>query len=158
MSCRLRDRSQTCAIRHNTAESAVWRCLIRATFKQEIRLAKTGSEEESVSERFRGVRPIVALAPLIFLILSCGTESVVAIGAGLATFVHTDQLPTDYVAEYASGKQCNLLKSLQDGGPMCRDSFERRIVDKPVYCYRTIGLPTCYATPDPYGTGANPIR
>ena len=41
---------------------------------------------------------------------------------------------------------------------MCRDSFERQIIEKPIYCYRTLGRPTCYATPDPYGTGAERIR
>ncbi len=109
-----------------------------------------------------GLRRIAFIAPLAamgFLVSSCGgPESVFALGAGLANFVHTDKLPTDYVAEYASGKQCNLLKSLDDGGPLCRDSFERQIIEKPIYCYRTIGQPTCYSTPDPYGSGARQIQ
>jgi hypothetical protein len=130
-----------------------------AAREQEIRLASIGGEEASVPGWFSAIRLPVVFAPIVMLaVASCGTESVIAIGAGLASFIHTDQVPTDYVAEYASGKQCNLLKSLEDGGPMCRDFFERRIIEKPIYCYRTIGEPTCYATPDPYGTGAVPIR
>ena len=80
------------------------------------------------------------------------------IDADLANFVHTDKLPTDYIAERASGNECNLLKSIEDSGPMCRDSFKREVIEKPIYCYRTLGQPTCYATPDPYGTGTKRIR
>lgn len=114
-------------------------------------------EDGDVKDFHRMPRLAFVLSTML-LVSSCGTESVIALGAGLANFIHTDQLPTDYVAERASKKQCNLLKSLEDGGPMCRDSFERRIIEKPIYCYRTIGKPTCYTTPDPYGTGASQIR
>lgn len=117
------------------------------------------SAGESVESQYQGrARPCLILASILFLLASCGTESVFLIGAGLANFVYTDKIPTDYIAEQASGKECNLLKAIEDGGPMCRDSFERHIVEKPVYCYRTLGRPTCYATPDPYGTGAERIR
>lgn len=116
-------------------------------------------EEETIESGSHGgsiFRPI--FAALLFLLASCGTESAFVLGAGLANFVYTDQVPTDYIAEFASGKQCNLLKAIQDGGPLCRDSFTRQIIEKPIYCYRTLGLPTCYATPDPYGTGARKIQ
>lgn len=122
-------------------------------------MAKTGSGGETAAVHLRGMKILVPVAAMAFLVASCGgTESVFALGVGLANFVHTDKLPTDYVAEYASGKECNLLKSIEDGGPMCRDSFERNIIERPIYCYRTIGQPTCYATPDPYGTGAQQIQ
>lgn len=115
--------------------------------------------EEVVESEFRGrAAPCLFLAAALFVIASCGTESVYVLGAGLANFVHTDKLPTDYIAERASGKQCNLLQAIEDGGPMCRDSFTRQVIEKPIYCYRTLGQPTCYATPDPYGTGAERIR
>ncbi len=115
--------------------------------------------DEAVESNHQGRRlSCLILVPLLLLLSSCGTESVYAVGAGLANFVYTDKIPTDYIAEQASGKQCNLLKSIEDGGPMCRDSFDRQIIEKPIYCYRTLGTPTCYATPDPYGTGAERIR
>ncbi len=124
----------------------------------EWRLEQTGAGE-AVESEFQGrARPCLILASILFLLTACGTESVYVIGAGLANFVHTDKLPTDYIAERASGKECNLLKSIEDGGPMCRDSFKREVIEKPIYCYRTLGQPTCYATPDPYGTGAERIR
>ncbi len=114
---------------------------------------------EAVESEYRGKGwPCMILASILLLVSSCGTESVYALGVGLANFVYTDKIPTDYLAEQASGKECNLLKSIEDGGPMCRDSFERQIIEKPIYCYRTLGQPTCYATPDPYGTGAERIR
>ncbi|MEX2617564.1 MAG: hypothetical protein WD767_15860 [Alphaproteobacteria bacterium] len=122
-------------------------------------MENTCPDGEAAAGNGRGIGILAPIAALAILAASCGgTESVFALGAGLASFVHTDKLPTDYVAEYASGKQCNLLKSLEDGGPLCRDSFERNIIEKPIYCYRTIGEPTCYATPDPYGVGARQIQ
>ncbi len=124
----------------------------------ERRLEQTCAEEAVESEYQGRARPCLILASILFLLTACGTESVYVISAGLANFVHTDKLPTDYIAERASGKECNLLKAIEDGGPMCRDSFKREIIEKPIYCYRTIGQPTCYATPDPYGTGAERIR
>lgn len=125
---------------------------------KETGLEQTGAEE-AVESIYKGRRwPCLLLIPILLVLNSCGTESVYALGAGLANFVYTDKIPTDYIAEHASGKQCNLLKSIEDGGPMCRDSFERQIIEKPIYCYRTLGQPTCYATPDPYGTGAERIR
>ncbi|NKB58945.1 MAG: hypothetical protein GKS00_21660 [Alphaproteobacteria bacterium] len=115
--------------------------------------------EEAVESEFQGrARPCLILASILFLLTSCGTESVFVLGAGLANFVYTDKVPTDYIAEAASGKECNLLQAIEDGGPMCRDSFEQQVIEKPIYCYRTLGQPTCYATPDPYGTGAERIR
>jgi len=110
---------------------------------------------ESESHGGRPFRPI--FAALLILLASCGTDSVFALGASLANFVHTDQVPTDYIAEYASGQQCSLLKAIQDGGPLCREPT-RQITEKPIYCYRTLGVPTCYATPDPYGTGAQKVQ
>ena len=131
---------------------------VRGPLHREIRLAGTGSVEEGGVRNFHRVRRLAVTLSILLLVSSCGAESVIALGAGLASFVHTDQVPTDYIAERASGKQCDLLKSLEYGGPLCRNTFERRIIEKPIYCYRTIGKPTCYATPDPYGTGATQIR
>ena len=124
----------------------------------EWRLEQTGAGE-GVESEFQGrARPCQILASNLFLLTACGTEYVYVIVAGLANFVHTDKLPTDYIAERAPGKECNLLKSIEDGGLMCRDNFKREVIEKPFYCYRTLGQPTCYATPDPYGNGAERIR
>ncbi len=81
------------------------------------------------------------------------------ISAQLASFIQSDKLPFDYLAEFASGKECRSIAAMRDGGPLCRDSFdEPRIYEKPIYCYRTIGTITCYSEPDPYKTNAEPVR
>ena len=49
----------------------------------------------------------------------------------------------------ASGQECNFLKSQKDGGPLCRDSFERVVYEPPLYCYRTLGEIACYDKRDP---------
>ena len=117
------------------------------------------SVEETIESEFHGgKRPCQILAVLLLLRASRGTESAYLLGAGLANFVYTDQVPTDYVARYASGKQCSLLTAIQDGGPLCRVSYTREIVQKPIYCYCKLGQPTWYSTPDPYGTGARKIQ
>jgi hypothetical protein len=92
----------------------------------------------------------IALAMSAALAAACGTPTTVYFGgAMLANFVYTDKLPTDYLAEFASGQECNFLKSQKDGGPLCRDSFERVVYEPPLYCYRTLGEIACYDKRDP---------
>ena len=112
-------------------------------------------------KRHRPIRAttVFAFIAFAFNLSACGgPESAYLIGASLANFIHTDRVPIDYVAEYASGQECNLLKSIEDGGPLCRKSFTRTVIEPPLYCYRTIGEPNCYVSPDPYKTGAQTIR
>lgn len=112
-----------------------------------------------VHRRPTSVKTVVAVTFLTFNLAACGgAESVYVIGASLANFIHTDRVPLDYIAEYASGQECNLLKSIEDGGPLCRKSFTRTVIEPPLYCYRTIGKPSCYVSPDPYKTGAQTIK
>jgi hypothetical protein len=124
---------------------------------EEIRLQRSSVEDSIESQTRGGRRSCQIFAVLLLLLASCGTQSAYLLGAGLANFVYSDQVPSDYVAEFASGKQCSLLKAIQDGGPLCRETATD-IVEKPIYCYRTLGQPTCYSTPDPYGTGARKIQ
>ena len=92
----------------------------------------------------------IALALGAALVAACGSPSTVYVGgAMLANFVYRDKLPTDYLAEFASGQECNFLKSQKDGGPLCRDSFERVVYEPPLYCYRTLGEIACYDKRDP---------
>ncbi len=95
----------------------------------------------------------------MFWAAACGTGSVYLITAQLASFITTDKLPFDYIAELASGKECRSVVAMRDGGPMCRDSFdEPRFYEKPIYCYRTIGTITCYSERDPFKTNSEHIR
>ena len=87
------------------------------------------------------------------LVTACGSLESFYLGSVLlANFVYTDKLPSDYVAEFASGEEeCNFLKAQKDGGPLCRETFDRVVFERPLYCYRTLGKIACYEKPDPYG-------
>ena len=95
----------------------------------------------------------------LMAIWACGTSSFLVMSSSMANFIQTDKLPTDYVAEWASGKECRTLAAMKDGGPLCRKSFEPpRVYQKPIYCYRTLGRITCYDEPDPYRTNLQRVR
>ena len=107
------------------------------------------------SQMFRGL-----LFGVVMLVLSaCGTSSFLVLSGSMANFIQTDKLPTDYVAEWASGKECRSLVAMKDGGPLCRKSFDPpRVYEKPIYCYRTLAQITCYDEPDPYRTSLQRVR
>ena len=116
--------------------------------------------EEIREPRFRRrtVKGLLFVAVLMAL-GACGTNSFLVLSSSMASFIQTDKLPTDYVAEWASGKECRSLVAMKDGGPMCRKSFDApRIYEKPIYCYRTLGRITCYDEPDPYRTTLQRVR
>ena len=50
------------------------------------------------------------------------------------------------------------LKLIEDDGPMCRNSFKRKITEKPYYCYQTKLAYNFYETLDPIGTGVERIQ
>lgn len=92
-------------------------------------------------------------------VAACGpTEAVVLASASLANFVYTDKLPSDYLAEFATGEECSTLKALKDKGPWCRESFEHVVYERPIYCYRTLGQIACYDKKDPYGRNSTRVR
>ena len=81
------------------------------------------------------------------------------LAASTSVVVMEDKLPTDLLAEYATGKDCNAIRRMEDKGPLCRSPA--RIVEyiEPlIYCYRTLGAVECYDRPDPYNTGASTIE
>ncbi len=127
--------------------------------REDTRLATT-EPAESTEPRKRGrARPGLLGSALTLLAGACGTGSFYMLSATLATFIETDKLPTDYIAEFASGKECRTVVAIKDGGPLCRDSFaEPKVYEKPIWCYRTLGAITCYSEPDPYKTNAQPVR
>ena len=103
----------------------------------------------------RGTTASVFVA-IAMLVAACGTESVAIVGASLASFIHTDKFPTDYIGELATGKECNTLSALKFRTPFCQDPVQ--VFQRPLYCYRSLGSIECYATPDPYGTGARRVQ
>lgn len=116
-----------------------------------------GDDIESIG---RG-RPRAGLLFVLFagLTAACGSATTFYVGSAvLANFVYTDKLPTDYLAEMASGEECSFLKAQKDGGPFCRESFERVVYEKPIYCYRTLAQIACYDKRDPYGPNSTQVR
>lgn len=98
---------------------------------------------------------ITATGPL----LSGCLEAPFAAAAGATVaFVHEDKLPTDYIAEAVTGEDCSYVRRLEDGGPLCRSHDYGQVIDKPIYCYRSLGNVTCYDRPNPYGDGAQPVQ
>ena len=96
---------------------------------------------------------VLVLVFFTFSLAGCGgPESIyiIIIGASLANFIHTDRMPIDYIVDYDSGQACNLLKSIEDGDPLCQKSLMKTIIEPPRYCYRTVGKPRCYVSPTPY--------
>ncbi len=101
----------------------------------------------------------ILFGAVLMTLAACGASSFLVLSGSMANFIQTDKLPTDYVAEWASGKECRTLVAMKDGGPLCRKSFDGpRVYEKPVYCYRTLGQITCYDEPDPYRTSTQRVR
>jgi hypothetical protein len=109
-----------------------------------------GDDIDCIGKGRRRAGIALALALSAALVAACGSPSTVYVGSAmLANFVYTDKLPTDYLAEFASGQECSFLKSQKDGGPLCRDTFEPVVYEPPLYCYRTLGEVACYDKRDP---------
>jgi len=124
--------------------------------KKRLEMTPAGDVIESIWSGRRKVGLGIAFTALL---AACGTTTTFYFAAtSLANFVYTDKLPTDYLAEFASGQECNFLKSQKDGGPLCRDSFERVVYERPLYCYRTLGEIACYEKQDPYGRNTTRVR
>lgn len=94
------------------------------------------------------------------IILSgCEVVSPAATFVGATTgIVLDDKLPTDFIAEAFTGKDCSYIRQLDDGGPLCRSADYGKVIEKPVYCYASLGGTTCYNQPDPYGDGKPHIQ
>ena len=101
----------------------------------------------------------LSLLSFIFLLQGCvlGTSFLgsAAIISG-TSFVHTQNLPTDTIAEAVTGYDCSFVRQLKDGGTLCRNPH-KEYVEAPRYCYRELGTVTCYNKEDPYNTGAKAI-
>ena len=121
-----------------------------------LEMTPAGDGIESIRSGRRKVGLVIAFTVLL---AACGTTTTFYFaGASLANFIYTDKLPTDYLAEFASGQECNFLKSQKDGGPLCRDSFDRVVYERPLYCYRTLGEIACYDKQDPYGRNSTRVQ
>ena len=110
-------------------------------------------------------RPLVALALLANLTgcAALAATPAIAVYAGVEGIAlnQTGKLASDHVVSAITGEDCSFLR-YKDTGNYCRSAAEiaaaeaiaRR--DLSGYCYRRLGLVTCYSTPDP--TASDEIR
>ncbi|MCR9220851.1 MAG: hypothetical protein NXI21_11540 [Alphaproteobacteria bacterium] len=87
-----------------------------------------------------------------------GAEAPFLLATGAtATTVLEDKLPTDYIAEAVTGLDCSYIRHLDDKGPLCRPE-RREVIERPLYCYRTLGQIECFEERDPYGIGQRTVN
>ncbi|WP_259780206.1 hypothetical protein [Aestuariispira ectoiniformans] len=98
---------------------------------------------------------LLAITPMLG---GCLQAPFAAAAGATVAFVHEDKLPTDYIAEAVTGEDCSYVRRLEDGGPLCRSYDYGQVIEKPIYCYRSLGNVTCYDRPNPYGDGAQPVQ
>lgn len=89
-----------------------------------------------------------------FVLTGCDSVStpLLALSGATATTINTNKLPTDHIADYFTGQDCNSVRQSKDGGPLCRP-YEQGVIEEPRYCYKSLGTITCYTEPDPYRDG-----
>ena len=96
----------------------------------------------------RVVLPCTAIAALSGCVI--GTTTAGIVGASMvgtqASLSFTQKLPTDHIADSVTGLDCDYMRSLKDGGFLCRPK-NTQIVEAPVYCYKTLGRVDCYHAP-----------
>lgn len=71
--------------------------------------------------------------------------------AGTAYTVYTDRLPSDDLASFVTGRDCNTIRAEREKTAICRDpsQTQKRLVHNtpPVWCYRSIASASCYSAP-----------
>ena len=104
------------------------------------------------------IRRAVFAASACLALAGCGAEpGFVALAGATSTIINTDKLPTDFIADAVTGLDCNSIRQSRDKGPLCR-APEQRVIERPVYCYRTLGDMNCYEAPDPFRDGAQQVN
>jgi hypothetical protein len=76
---------------------------------------------------------------------SAGPQALLLDGA---TVMATDKTIGDHIVSFATGKNCSTIRK-NLGKTYCEEDEVGHIDE--VYCYRTIGDVTCYASPSPHG-------
>ncbi|MBF0094077.1 MAG: hypothetical protein HQL33_06390 [Alphaproteobacteria bacterium] len=69
------------------------------------------------------------------------------IGGDIVSLANTRKTMADHVMSMVSGKDCSTLRA-QDGDDYCIEHVKWLPRETPmVYCYRSLGTPTCYDRP-----------
>ena len=124
------------ALRQNCYKQVTSEPGVRLTMER--RLEQTGAGRDIDSEIHGRAQHCLIFVSILFFLATCVTGPFDATGAGFANFVYTEKLPTNHIANRVLSKNYNLLKLIEDDGPMCRNSFKRENIKKPHCCYLTI--------------------
>jgi len=79
-----------------------------------------------------------------FVLVLSGCTSIVGLDA--VSIMGTDKSIVDHAVSLSSGKNCSSLR-LEQGRYYCEEDTPE--IRTQVYCYSTLGRPTCYDRPDP---------
>lgn len=98
--------------------------------------------------------PLAGLFLAATVLSGCGGSELVTpatlLMASGAVIINEDKTPTDLIASAVTGLDCDTIRKSRDKGPLCRPE-QAEVIEKPVFCYRTLGTINCFAEPDPYG-------
>jgi len=83
-------------------------------------------------------------AQIVFVGFLAGCTSIVGLDA--ISVMGTDKTIVDHAVSLSSGKNCSSLR-LEQGRYYCEEDTPE--IKTQVYCYNTLGTPTCYDRPDP---------
>lgn len=123
------------------------------------------AEHDGCGKRGNGARAARLAAAAILCALAPGLSgcigglsapAVAAVGA-TTTIMMEDKLPTDYLAEAVTGQDCSYIRHVEDKGPLCRPP-RREVIERPLYCYRTLADIECFEERDPYGIGQRTVN
>ena len=82
------------------------------------------------------------------LVAALCAEPVAIVATGIASVIHTDKIPTNYIGKLAARNQCYTFLALKFGAHICHNSIQ--IFQHPLNCNRSFSSFECYITPAPY--------
>jgi hypothetical protein len=102
---------------------------------------------------------LILLSFCLILSTGCNPMTNLAMGAAtVATYSVTGKGPADLAMSDYTGKDCDIRNPKKYDGQYCVSHLpEDGIRGGEVYCHRTLGVPDCSASPDPYANKNQPI-
>lgn len=102
---------------------------------------------------------LILLAFCLITSTGCNPMTNLAMGAAtVATYSVTGKGPADLAMSDYTGKDCDIRNPKKYDGQYCVSHLpEDGIRGGEVYCHRTLGVPDCSASPDPFANKNQPI-
>ena len=106
----------------------------------------------------KAIKNALAVGSLITLTACTGAEPALVFMGATTGIIMDDKLPTDHIASYVTDKDCNYIRHIDDGGPLCRSADYGKVIERPIYCYPTLGHVNCTERKDPYNNGQAHVK